>query len=129
MNVCIKKKDRKEGWAHSRPTAAAFRVKSPRLSGGGSVSGVAVETDGGVDGGGLWGVGNGIEMVVFATIRVCKRGRGFWFKGSKSSGSGLISGLVCNMAVERGGGWWWGDSYTATVAVGHCIHKRKAGRG
>ena len=78
MNVCIKKKeDRKEGGAHSRPTAAVFRVKSPRPSSGGLVSGAAVETDSRVDGGGLWGVGNGIEMVVFATIWVCKRQRGF----------------------------------------------------
>ena len=128
MNVCIKKKDRKEGGAHSRPTAAAFRVKSPKPSGGGSVSGAAVETDGRVDGGGLWGVGNGIEMVVFATIWVCKWGRGFWFKGLKSSGSGSISGLACNMAAERGGGWWWGDSYAAMAAMGHRVCKREAGR-
>jgi hypothetical protein len=53
----------------------------------------------------VWGVGNGVEMVVFATVRVCKRGRGFWFKWSKLSGSGSILGLACNMAAERGGGW------------------------
>ena len=69
------------------------------------VSGAVVETGGRVDGGGVWGVGNGVEMVVFVTVQGCKRGRGFWFKRLKLSGSGSISGLACNMAAERGGGW------------------------
>ena len=65
---------------------------------------MVVETDGRVDGGGLWGVGNGIEMVVFATIQVCKQGRGSWCKSSKLSGNGSTSGLAGNSSRK----WWWG---------------------
>jgi len=45
-------------------------------------------------------------MVVFAAVQKLEQGRGLWFKNSKLSSSGLISGLPCKTAVERGSGWW-----------------------
>jgi len=64
-------------------------------------------------------VGNEIVMVVFAAVQKLEQGRGLWFKNSKLSGSGLISGLPCETAVERGSGWWWGGFYDAMVVAGN----------
>jgi hypothetical protein len=58
-------------------------------------------------------------------------GGGGWL-GAESpylSRCGSVLGVPCQTAVEGGGRMWLGGSYNATVVVGCCIRKPKAGRG
>jgi hypothetical protein len=87
-----------------------------------------VKTDGEGNGRGWWGVENRVLVVVYMAVRKRKRGR-VWAKNVKLSGSGSISGMLCQKVVKRGGKRWWCALYDVTVVVGRLVQRCERGRG
>jgi hypothetical protein len=87
-----------------------------------------VKTDGEGNGRGWWGVENRVLVVVYTAVQKRKRGR-VWAKNAKPSGSGSISGMLCQKVVKRGGRRWWCASYDVTVVVGWLVQRCEWGRG
>src|ERR1700677_556649 len=57
---------------------------------------------------GWWGsVGVVVVVVCGILVRSTKRGEGVWVKNLKPSHRGLVSGVLCEMAIGDGGEGWW----------------------
>jgi hypothetical protein len=76
--------------------------------------------------GGVWKIG---YWRVCTAVRKRKRGRKVWAKNAKPSGSGPISGMPCQMEVDRSRRQQWCSLYNVTVVVGQLVQKRERGRG
>jgi hypothetical protein len=76
--------------------------------------------------GGVWKIGC---WRVCTAVRKCKWGRKVWAKNAKLSGSGPISGMPCQMEVDRSRRQRWCGSYDVTVVVAQLVQKRERGRG